>query len=313
MSREPHTIQSPRSEWIWFNGEMVPWDQAQIHVLSHVVHYGSGVFEGIRVYDTPGGPAVVGLDAHVKRLFESAKLLYMEIPFSAEVVREAILETVRRNGHGGCYVRPLAYRGFGQMGVNPTGSPVELAIASWEWGTYLGDEAMEQGVDVGVSSWRKMAPGTHPAISKAVGNYVNSQLIVLEARRHGYHEGIVLDVDGFACEGSGENIFIVRDGRILTPPLGASILGGITRGYVLALAKDRGIEVVEQRLSREMLMTADEMFMSGTAAEVTPVRSIDRQPIGAGRRGPITEQLQADFFALVRGEVEDRHGWLTPV
>lgn len=303
----------PKAEVIWFNGEFVPWDEAKVHVLSHVLHYGSGVFEGIRAYSTPDGPAVLGLDLHVDRFFKSCKLIYMLLDQTQEQVRDAILETVRRNGHEACYVRPLAFRGYGEMGVNPTGCPVELIIATWEWGAYLGADALEKGVKVGTSSWRRIAPSTLPSMAKASGNYINSQLTVLEARRHGYHEGIVLDVDGYACEGSGENLFIVQDGRILTPPLGASVLAGITRGYMIQLAREAGIEVVEQRLAREMLLTADEMFFTGTAAEVTPVREMDGQPIGEGSRGPITRSLQEEYFGIIHGEREDRHGWLTLV
>ncbi len=303
----------PKAEVIWFNGEFVPWDEAKTHVLSHVLHYGSGVFEGIRAYSTPDGPAVLGLDLHVDRFFKSCKLIYMLLDQTQEQVRDAILETVRRNGHEACYVRPLAFRGYGEMGVNPTGCPVEVIIATWEWGAYLGADALEKGVKVGTSSWRRIAPSTLPSMAKASGNYINSQLTVIEARRHGYHEGIVLDVDGYACEGSGENLFIVQDGRILTPPLGASVLAGITRGYMIQLAQEAGIEVVEQRLAREMLLTADEMFFTGTAAEVTPVKEMDGQPIGEGSRGPITRSLQEEYFGIIHGEREDRHGWLTPV
>jgi len=303
----------PKSESIWFNGEFVPWDEANVHVLSHVLHYGSSVFEGIRAYHTQQGTAVLGLQPHTKRLFNSAKVIRMEIPFSHDEISDAILATVKRNGHKACYIRPLVFRGYETLGVNPTPCPVETIIATWEWGAYLGAEAIEIGVDVGVSSWRRMAPDTHPSMAKVGGNYVNSQLVVMEAKRHGYVEGIVLDVSGYVSEGSGENIGVVYEGKIYTPPLGNSILAGITRGYILQLAKDRGIEVVEQQVPREMLYFADEIFFTGTAAEVTPVKSVDGLPVGKGSRGPITKALQDDFFGILTGEKEDRYGWLTPV
>ncbi len=303
----------PKSESIWFNGKFVPWDEANVHVLSHVLHYGSSVFEGIRAYHTKQGTAVLGLDPHTKRLFNSAKVVRMEIPFSHAEISDAILATVKRNGHKACYIRPLVFRGYETLGVNPTPCPVETIIATWEWGAYLGPEAVEVGVDVGVSSWRRMAPDTHPSMAKVGGNYVNSQLVVMEAKRHGYVEGIVLDVSGYVSEGSGENIGVVYEGKIYTPPLGNSILAGITRGYVLQLAKDQGIEVVEQQVPREMLYFADEIFFTGTAAEITPVKSVDRLPVGKGSRGPITKALQDEFFGILSGEIEDRYGWLTPV
>lgn len=303
----------PKSESIWFNGKFVPWDEANVHVLSHVLHYGSSVFEGIRAYHTKQGTAVLGLEPHTKRLFNSAKVIRMDIPFSHAEISDAILETVKRNGHKACYIRPLAFRGYETLGVNPTPCPVETIIATWEWGAYLGPEAVEVGVDVGVSSWRRMAPDTHPSMAKVGGNYVNSQLVVMEAKRHGYVEGIVLDVNGYVSEGSGENIGVIYEGKIFTPPLGNSILAGITRGYVLQLAKDQGVEVVEQQVPREMLYFADEIFFTGTAAEVTPIKSVDGLPVGKGSRGPITKALQDDFFGILTGEKEDRHGWLTPV
>jgi len=303
----------PKSEFIWFNGEFVPWDEAKVHVLSHVLHYGSSVFEGIRAYQTPKGPAVLGLDAHVKRLFRSCKIVEMPLPYSQAEIAQAIKETVKRNKHQGCYIRPLAFRGYEMLGVNPTTCPVDMIIATWEWGTYLGPEAIEQGVDVGVSSWRRMAPDTHPAMAKTGGNYVNSQLVVMEARRHGYAEGIVLDVYGYVSEGSGENIFVVLDGRIYTPPLSNSILNGITRDFAITLAEEKGYTLVEQQITREMLYIAEEIFFTGTAAEITPVRSVDGQSIGSGTRGPITKDIQDAFFAIVSGEEEDRHGWLSPV
>jgi len=303
----------PKSDVIWFNGEFVPWDDAQVHVLAHVLHYGSSVFEGIRAYHTKQGTAVLGLEPHVKRLFNSAKVIRMKIPFTHQEIADAILATVKRNGHKACYIRPLVFRGYETLGVNPTACPVETIIATWEWGAYLGPEAVEVGVDVGVSSWRRMAPDTHPAMAKVGGNYVNSQLVVMEAKRHGYVEGIVLDTSGYVSEGSGENIFVVHDGKIYTPPLGNSILSGITRSYVLQLAKDQGIEVIEQQIPREMLYFADEAFFTGTAAEITPIKSVDGQPVGVGSRGAITKALQEEFFGILTGEKEDRYGWLTPV
>lgn len=303
----------PKSAYIWFNGEFVPWDEAKIHVLSHVLHYGSSVFEGIRAYQTPQGPAVLGLGPHVDRLFNSCKIVEMPLPYSQEEIEGAILETVKRNGHQACYIRPLAFRGYETLGVNPTACPVEVIVATWEWGAYLGAEAVEQGVDVGVSSWRRMAPDTHPAMAKTGGNYVNSQMVVMEARRHGYVEGIVLDVYGYVSEGSGENIFVILNDRIYTPPLSNSVLSGITRGFAITLAEEKGYKVIEQQITREMLYIADEIFFTGTAAEITPVRSVDHRPIGSGSRGPITKRIQDEFFALVNGEVEDRYGWLTPV
>lgn len=302
------------TEFIWMSGKLVPWRDAQVHVLSHVLHYGTGAFEGIRAYDTERGPAILGLTAHVARLFRSCAALYMPLRWSREEVEAAILETVRANELGACYIRPLAFLGYHGIGVMPAADhPVELSVAAFPWGAYHGVEGLEVGVDAAVSSWRRMAPDTHPAMVKASGNYVNSMLVVREAKRHGYAEGIVLDTEGYVCEGSGENLFVLYEGRLLTPPVGQSILPGITRGYVMQLAADQGVEVREQRISREMLYAADEVFMTGTAAEVTPVRSVDRIPIGRGARGEVTRALQEDFFGIVRGERPDRHGWLTPV
>jgi len=303
----------PKSEFIWFNGKFVPWDEAQIHVLSHVVHYGTSAFEGIRAYQTPKGPAVLGLPQHVKRLFNSCKIINMPIPYTPEQISQAILETVARNKHNGCYIRPLVFRGYEVLGVDPRNCPVEVIIATWEWGAYLGAEAIEKGVDVAVSSWRRMAPDTHPAMGKVGGNYINSQMVVMEARRHGYTEGIVLDFQGYVSEGSGENIFVVLDGKLYTPQVSNSILVGITRSFAMTLAQEKGYPVIEQQISREMLYIADELFFTGTAAEITPIRSVDGAPVGNGARGPITEKIQSEYFALITGEVEDRYGWLTPV
>ncbi len=301
------------SEYIWFNGKFVPWADAKIHVMSHVVHYGSSVFEGIRAYATDEGPAVFCLDPHVKRLFRSCKIARMPVPYTEDEVRQAILKTVWKNGHDACYIRPLVWRGYDTIGVNPRNCPVEVMVATIPWGRYLGPEAIEQGVDVGVSSWRRMAPDTFPAMSKIGGQYVNSQFIVMEAKDHGYVEGIALDVYGYVSEGSGENLFLVQDGVIYTPPASASILMGITRSVVMTIAKDLGYEVREQMISREWLYIADELFFTGTAAEVTPIRSVDGVTIGSGSRGPITRAIQEQFFGITEGRLPDRHGWLTYV
>jgi branched-chain amino acid aminotransferase len=298
---------------IWMNGKLVAWDDARIHVLSHVVHYGSSVFEGIRCYETPRGSAVLRLREHVLRLFDSAKIYRMPIPYSVDNIVAACLEVVRANGLASCYIRPVVFRGYGDVGVNPLGCPVDIAIATWGWGAYLGAEALERGVDVQVSSWNRIAPNTLPALAKAGANYANSQLIKLEALANGFAEGIALDTQGFVSEGSGENLFLVRQGRIITPPLGASILPGITRASVITLAKEAGIEVVEQRVPREAMYVADELFFSGTAAEITPIRSVDRVEIGAGAPGPVTKRLSASFRAILTGEVPDRHGWMEAV
>jgi branched-chain amino acid aminotransferase len=301
----------PKAKSIWFNGEFVPWDEAKVHVLSHVLHYGSSVFEGIRAYRTPDGPAILGLKPHIDRLFFSAKVIRMDIPYSREEFMSAAKQTVLHNGHKACYIRPLVFRGYEVLGVYPLACPVETIIATWEWGAYLGPEAIEQGVDVAVSSWRRMAPDTAMAMAKIGGQYTNSQLVVMEARDRGVVEGIVLDVNGYVSEGSGENIFVILDSTIYTPPLATSILGGITRRYVMTLAADQGHTVKEQNIPREMLYAADEIFFTGTAAEVTPIKTIDGLPVGAGSRGPITKSLQDAFFAVTKGE--DPHGWLTYV
>ena len=298
---------------VWMNGKLVGFADAKIHAFSHVFHYGSAMFEGARVYKTKRGPAAFRLDDHIKRLYDSCKVYRMEIPYSVAQFKDAIFETIRANGFDECYIRPLVYRGMGALGVNPFGSPVDVLIAVWKWGRYLGDEALENGVDVCVSSWNRMAPNTFPAMAKATGNYLNSQLIKMEAITNGFVEGIALDATGRISEGSGENIFLVHGGKVITPPLAGSILHGITRETVITLARDAGYTVVEQPMAREMLYIADEVFFSGTAAEITPVRSVDRIPVGSGRRGPVTERLQKDFFALIRGEAEDRYGWLTPL
>lgn len=299
-----------KMDLIWFNGEFVPWDNATIHVLSHVVHYGSSVFEGVRCYETPQGPAIFRLRDHTRRLFNSAKIYRMPIPYTEDQINQACRDVVSANNLRSAYLRPVAYRGYATLGVDPRPCPVEVAVAAMNWGKYLGDEAMEQGVDVGVSSWTRLAPNTLPAMAKAAANYMNSQLIKLEAAQHGYSEGIALDVDGYISEGSGENLFFVRDGKLITPPLSASVLPGITRDTIIMLARDQGVEVIEERIPREALYIADELFFTGTAAEVTPIRSVDGIQVGIGKRGPVTEQLQKAFFDLIDRKIEDRWGWL---
>jgi branched-chain amino acid aminotransferase len=302
-----------KSDKIWFDGRLVPWHEATVHVAAHVLHYGSSVFEGLRAYGTDNGPAIFCLRPHVDRLFNSSKIYRLEIPYTKDEIEQAIVETIRANGHGACYIRPLVFRGFGGLGIDPRSCPVQVAIITFEWGRYLGAEAIEQGIDVGVSSWRRMAPDTLPAAAKIGGQYINSQLIVMEAVDRGFTEGIALDIDGFVSEGSGENIFVVTGETIFTPPLSASILHGVTRHCALTLAHDLGYQVRQERISREFLYLADEVFFTGTAAEITPIRSIDGIPVGDGTRGPVTRHLQAEFFGITTGEVADRHGWLTVV
>ncbi len=301
------------TEHIWHNGKMIRWEDAKIHVLAHVVSYGSGVFEGIRCYKTTQGPAIFRLREHMQRLIHSAHIYRMELPYSLDDLCAAGVETVRANHMQECYLKPIVMRGLGDAGVNPFPSPIEIYMACWEWGKYLGPEALEQGVDVCVSSWSRMAPNTLPAMSKAAGNYLNSQLIRMEAMSNGYMEGIALDTNGYVSEGSGENIFLVVDGKVITPPVSASILHGITRRTLMVLCEDLGIPVAEQQIPREMLYLADEVFFAGTAVEITPLRSIDHIKVGKGSRGPITKRLQDEFFALVTGTKPDRHNWLTPV
>ena len=299
---------------IWMNGQLVDFADAKIHVLTHVIHYGSGLFEGIRCYNTKNqGAAVFRLGEHIRRLFDSCRIYRMELPFSPEEMTQACVDIVSANEFNECYLRPVVYRGFYSLGVDPSKCPVDVVVAAWNWGKYLGPEAIEFGVDVRVSSWNRMAPNTFPALAKATGNYMNSILIRQEAAIDGYSEGIALDVNGYVSEGSGENIFVVRDNRIFTPPLGASILAGITRSSVIRIARDQGFDVVEGLIPREMLYIADEVFFSGTAAEVTPVRRIDRITVGAGKRGPVTERIQKEYFAYIGGEIPDRYKWLTPV
>ncbi len=296
---------------IWMNGTLVPWKDATIHIASHVIHYASGVFEGARCYETPKGSACFRLDDHMRRLQHSAKIYRMEYPLDLAGWREAVLGTIRANAFKACYIRPLVYRGYQELGVLPTTCPVDAAIILWEWGAYLGKEALEQGVDVTISSWTRMAPNTLPAMAKGAANYANSALSKMEAHLDGYAEGIALDVHGQVSEGSGQNVFIVRDGTIYTPPLASSILAGITRDSVITLARDLGFTVVETAIPREALYIADEMFVVGTATEVTPVRTVDRIAIGSGSRGPVTERLQRAFFDVISGAAPDTHGWLT--
>lgn len=302
-----------KTEKIWHNGKFINWDDAQLHVLSHVVSYGSGIFEGIRCYDTPNGPAIFRLREHMQRLQNSGKIYRMELPFSVEDFSNAACELVRLNKMGACYVKPIVLRGYGEVGVNPLGSPIECYIACWSWGAYLGPEALSKGVDVCVSTWTRIAPNTLPAMSKAAANYMNSQLIRMEAVVNGFSEGIALDSDGHVSEGSGMNIFLVHDNTLYTPPLAASILPGITRDAIVKIAADLDVTVKESIIPREMLYLADEIFFAGTAVEVTPVRSVDKIVIGKGSAGPVTGKIQEEFFALTSGKKADRHNWLTPV
>ncbi|HEX6260047.1 MAG TPA: branched-chain amino acid transaminase [Woeseiaceae bacterium] len=303
------------SKLIWMNGCMIPWEQATVHVLSHALHYGSSVFEGIRVYKTPDGPRVFRLTDHMQRLLDSAKIYRMPIPYSLEELAEVCKEVVLANNlMNGAYIRPLVMRGYGDVGLAPKPDhPVDVAIAAWEWGAYLGADGLEKGVDVCVSSWQRVAPNTVPALAKAGGNYLSSQLISTEAKRLGFAEGIALATDGTVSEGAGENLFLVHRGKLLTPPSASSILTGITRDTVIQLAARLGISVSEQSIPREFLYLADELFFTGTAAEITPVRSVDAIQIGEGRRGPVTAKLQSAFFGLFSGETQDTEGWLERV
>ena len=303
----------PKAECIWMNGRMVPWDEAKVHVLVHALHFGTSVFEGVRAYATPGGPAIFRLSDHVDRLFYSCKLLHMTAPLSKEEMTCAILETVRANQHKTCYIRPLIFGGYGDLALHLKDTKVDVIIATWERDAYYGAEALTQGLDVVVSSWRRLAPGTLPNMAKIGGHYVNSQLAAGEANALGFDEAIMLDVNGFASEGPGENLFLVHRGVIYTPPLSGSILPGITRDSVLTLAQELDYPVREEYIPREMLYLAEEVFMTGTVTEVMPVRSVDRIPVGDGKRGPVTKALQDSFFAIASGEVEDRHRWLTLV
>lgn len=304
---------SPFSEdgKVWMNGKLIPWEDARIHIASHVIHYGTSLFEGFRTYATPQGSVIFRLQSHTQRLYNSCKMYRMDIPYTQTQFNQAVVETIKANNLKSCYVRPIIYRGYGSLGVDPFPNPVDCAILVWEWGKYLGEDALENGVDVRVSSWQRMAPNTFPALAKSGANYMNSQLIKMEALLDGYAEGIALNVRGHISEGSGENIFVVIGGILHTPPLSSSILPGITRDTVIILAKELGIHFVEDTIPREMLYIADEVFFTGSAAEITPIRSIDKIIIGEGKRGPITKKLQDEFFAYIDGEKEDRHNWLT--
>jgi branched-chain amino acid aminotransferase len=303
------------SKLIWMNGRMIPWEQATVHVLSHALHYGSSVFEGIRVYKTPDGPKVFRLTDHIRRLLDSAKVYRMPIAYGFEELAEVCKEVVLSNNLvNGAYIRPIAMRGYGDVGLAPKPDhPVDVAVAAWEWGAYLGVEGLEQGVDVCVSSWQRVAPNTVPALAKAGGNYLSSQLISTEAKRLGFAEGIALSTDGTVSEGAGENLFVVHRGKLITPPAASSILTGITRDTVIKLATRLGLPVAEQSIPREFLYLADELFFTGTAAEITPIRSVDRIQIGQGRRGPLTAKLQSAFFGLFSGDTQDIDAWLEPV
>jgi branched-chain amino acid aminotransferase len=302
-----------KTEKIWRNGEWINWDDAQIHVLSHVVSYGSAVFEGIRCYDTKQGPAIFRLREHMQRLINSAKIYRMELPVTLQQFCDLATELVRVNKMGACYVKPMVMRGYGEVGVNPLTSPIDIYMACWLWGAYLGPDALAKGVDVGVSSWTRIAPNTLPAMSKAAANYMNSQLIRMEASFNGYAEGIALDTEGHVSEGSGMNVFLVHEGTLYTPPLATSILPGITRDAIVKIAQDLDIPFKEAVIPREMLYIADEVFFVGTAVEVTPIRSVDKIQVGKGMAGPITRRLQEEFFAITSGNKPDRHNWLTPV
>jgi branched-chain amino acid aminotransferase len=302
----------PATPYIWFNGKLVAWEKATVHVLSHALHYGSSVFEGVRAYETPRGVAIFRLRDHTRRLFDSTKIYRINVPFSAEQINDACRQVIAANQLvRGAYIRPVVFRGYGEIGVTPKiEPPTEVAVAAWEWGKYLGHEAEEQGVDACISSWQRVAPNTLPALAKAGGNYLSSQLIGMEARRLGFAEGIGLSADGTLSEGSGENLFLVKDGVLLTPALAHSVLGGLTRDTVMRLARERGLEVKECAIPRELLYIADEAFFTGTAVEITPIRSVDRLPIGSGKRGAITESLQQAFFGLFSGKTHDKWGWL---
>lgn len=295
---------------IWHNGKLIPWEQAQVHVLSHVIHYGSSIFEGIRCYKTEEGAAIFRLADHMQRLIDSARIYRIELGYSLQQLVHGVVQTVEANGIAPCYIRPIAFRGYGELGVNPLGNPVEVYIANFPWGKYV---AGDHGADVCISSWNRMAPNTLPALAKAGANYMNSQLIRMEAASNGYAEGIALDVNGYVSEGSGENIFVVHKGQLYTSSMANSVLTGITRASILTLARELGLTVIEQSLPRELLYIADEVFFTGTAAEVTPIRSIDRILVRDGKTGPITKQLADEYFGIVTGKRPDRFGWLTPV
>ncbi|MEQ8677901.1 MAG: branched-chain amino acid transaminase [Aggregatilineales bacterium] len=301
------------SEWIWRNGDFVKWEDANVHVTSHALHYGSSVFEGIRAYATPDGPAVFRLNDHTQRMVNGCKIARIAWEYSAEDINTAIVEAVARNGHEACYIRPLVFRGAGALGLEGRKSPTETVIITLEWGRYLGSEAIDNGVDVQVSSWRRIAPDTSASLAKIGGQYINSQFVSMEAKDNGFTEGIALDINGYVSEGAGENLFVVYNGVIYTPGNWSSILLGITRDSVLTILKDLGYEVRFEPLARDMLYIADEMFFTGTAAEITPIRSVDRLQVGTGKPGPITKAVQEQFFGITSGELPDKYGWLTHV
>jgi len=303
----------PRTDWIWRDGEFIPWEAATVHVMSHVVHYGTSFFEGIRCYSTPDGPAIFRLRDHLRRLHDSCRIYRIEVPYSLETLAQGCCDLVARNGLEDCYIRPVVFRGLGAPGLNPAASPVETYLICWPWGAYLGADALERGVDVRVSSWSRMAPNTFPAMAKAGGNYIAAQLMKMEALADGYAEAIALDPSGLVSEGSGENVFLVRDEVLITPALNGSFLPGITRDTVITIARDLGIPVREQAVPREMLYIADEVFLTGTAAELTPVRSVDRIPVGDGTVGPITRAIQQKLMDILHGRAPDHYGWRTPV
>lgn len=303
----------PEVEWIWKDGEFIPWHDAQVHLLSLAVQFGSSIFEGIRCYQTPGGPAIFRLDEHLRRLQDSCRIYRITIPHDVATLKSACTTAVAKNGLGDCYIRPMVLRGYGDVGMLPAASPVETYIACWPWGAYLGADALEQGIDACVSSWNRPAPNTFPSHAKSAGHYNNAQLIKMEAAANGYAEAIALGPDGTVSEGSGQNVFLVRNGVLMTPPLDGTNLIGITRDAVLIIAGDLGIPVREQSIAREMLYTSDEVFVTGTASEVTPIRSIDRIPVGPGSVGEITRAVQTRFLQIVRGELDDPRGWRTPV
>ena len=307
------SVRLESSDWIWRDGEFIAWDDAKIHILSLAVQFGSSVFEGIRCYKTPSGPAVFRLPEHLRRLRDSCRVYRLELPYSAEDLTAACLTLVGRNRLEECYIRPMVLRGYGAAGMNPEGSPIETYIACWPWGTYLGADALEQGVDVCVSTWQRMAPNTFPAEAKAAGHYTNAQLIKMDALAHGFVEAIALGPGGLVSEGSGQNLFLVRDGELITPSHDGTSLSGITQSSVVTIAEDLGIPVQRRAVPREMLYTADELFFTGTASEVTPIRSVDRITVGEGGAGPITKRIQQRFLAIARGEAEDVHGWLSPI
>ncbi len=298
---------------IWMDGELVDWRDAKVHVLSHAVHYGSGVFEGIRAYETSRGAAVWHLEEHLKRLFRSAKLYHMDIPYSVEAITDGVRDVVRANGLNACYIRPLVLRGYGEMGVNPLNAPVNVFIAVWPWGAYLGEDALEQGVRIKISSWRRNSQNSLPAAAKATGQYINSVLAKIESVKAGYDEAIMLNEAGMITDGSGENVFVLRDGVLTTPPIAAGCLDGITRQSVMTIARDLGYEVREENLVRTDLYNADEAFFTGTAAEITPIREVDDRVVGEGHRGPVTKELQGAFFSATKGETERYTSWLTYV